>query len=148
MQAVKDAVAYVRQRPERFCQAGFPNPVELATNLVSEALILGGHETCTLRQGEWWIIGSEVDWLRTHPDYSPRDLFFRIVAFPEAGANSMRAEILLTAFAHKVITVSGDGRDVIKGRVSQTAGIWRVLESRLGWTRAVAFCFAPDCAPS
>jgi hypothetical protein len=81
-----------------------------------------------------------VDWLGTHPDYAPEALFFHIVALPEAGPNSMRAEILLTAFAQKVVTVGTNGRLIIKGEIAPTAEVWRLIESCSGWKRAIAFC--------
>lgn len=139
MQAMTDAVAYVRERPDRFCRAGFPEPIELATNLVSEALILGGRETCIMRCDAWWVIGSDVDWLSIHPEYAPKDLFFRLVAFPEAGANSIRAEVLLTAFAQQVITVGANVHMVVKGHVAPTEEVWQIMASHSGWKRMVAF---------
>ena len=146
MQALTEAIDYVRQRPERFFRAGSPAPVELVTHIVGEVLLLGGSETYTMRNGDWWIISSNVDWLATCPDYAPEELFFNIVALPEAGPNSMRAEILLTAFAQQVVTVSADHQSIIKGDVSQADDIWRLIVSRPNWKRTVAFCFAPACA--
>jgi len=140
MQVVEDAVGYVRKRPERFFSMGVPEPLALVTHIVSETFILGASETCAVHRGHWWIIRSDVDWLKTHPDYTPEELFLRIVALPQAGPNSMRAEILLTAFAQKVITVETHGRSIIKGDIAQTDDIWRLIESYSGWKRAVAFC--------
>lgn len=144
MQAIEDAVAYVKERPERFCRAGGPEPVEVATNLVSEALILGAREACVVRYGEWWVISSDEDWLQTHPQYVPKELFFRLVAFPEAGPNSIRTEVLVTAFAQQVITIGEDGHFVVKGHVAPTDTIWQWLKSPGGWKRVVAFQMAPD----
>lgn len=146
MQALADAIDYVRQRPERFFRAGSPAPVELVTHIVGEVLILGGSETYTMRNGDWWIISSNVDWLAMCPDYAPEELFFNIVALPEAGPNSMRAEILLTAFAQQVVTVSADHQSIIKGDVSQADDIWRLMASRPNWKRTIAFRLAPACA--
>jgi hypothetical protein len=123
MQAVADAVGYVRKRPERFFRTEAPEPVELVAHIVSETFALGGGETCAVRRGEWWIIRSDVDWLVTHSDYAPEALFFHIVALPEAGPNSMRAEILLTAFAQKVVTVDASRRLIIKGEIAPTEEI-------------------------
>ena len=140
MQAVVDAVGYVSKRPEQFFRTGAPEPIELVTHIVSETFVLGGGETCAVRSGDWWIIRSDVDWLGTHPDYAAEALFFHIVALPEAGPNSMRAEILLTAFTQKVVTVSASGRLIIKGEVAPTEEIWQLIESCAGWKRAIAFC--------
>jgi hypothetical protein len=61
MQAVVDAVGYVRKRPEQFFRMGAPEPIELVTHLVSETFVLGGGETFVVRSGDWWIIRSDVD---------------------------------------------------------------------------------------
>ena len=42
MQALADAIDYIRQRPERFFRSSSPEPVELVTQIVSEILLLGG----------------------------------------------------------------------------------------------------------
>ena len=110
MQAVADAVGYVRQRPEQFFRMGAPEPIELVTHIVSETFVMGGEETCAVRRGDWWIIRSDVDCVRNASRLRPRGrCSFHIVALPEAGPNSMRAEILLTAFAQKVVTVGTQG---------------------------------------
>src|SRR5262245_37051900 len=145
MQALADAINYVRQRPERFFRAGSPDPVELVTHIVGEALLLGGGDACTMHSEDWWIISSNVDWLATCPDYAPEELFSHIVALPEAGPNSMRAEILLTAFAQQVITASTDHLSIIKGDVSQADNIWQLIAAHPDWKRTVAFRFAPAC---
>ena len=142
IQVQQDPITYVQQRAERFFMSGSVTAVELATQIVGEVLLLGGHEACAIRDDAWWVIGSNVDWLGNHPDYSAKELFFRIVAFPEAGANSMRAEILLMAFAQDVITKGAEGQVVIKGKVEESAKVWRLIASHPGWKRAVAFRLA------
>ena len=54
----------------------------------------------------------------------------------------MRAEILLMAFAQDVITKGAEGQVVIKGKVEESAKVWRLIDSRPGWKRAVAFRLA------
>jgi hypothetical protein len=41
--------------------------------------------------------------------------------------------------------VSADHQSIIKGDVSQADDIWRLMTSRPGWKRTVAFRFAPAC---
>jgi len=142
IQVQQDPITYVQQRAERFFTSGSVNAVELATQIVGEVLLLGGHEVCAIRDDVWWVIGSNVDWLGNHPDYSAKELFFQIVAFPEAGANSMRAEILLMAFAQDVITKGAEGQIVLKGKVEESAKVWCLIASHPCWKRAVAFRLA------
>ncbi|MBM3238760.1 hypothetical protein FJZ31_20920 [Candidatus Poribacteria bacterium] len=139
MKIYEDAVSYVRKNPERFFRMGSPDAIELATHVLGDALISGAKETCTLRLGDWWIVGGDVDWLTNHKQYTIHELFGRIVALPEAGPNSMRAEILLTAFTEAVITVAGDDCLTIKGDVPKDAEIWHLMKSLTPLKRLVAF---------
>ena len=129
----------MRERPEHFFRTGSPAPVELATHVLGDALIASATETCTIRLRDWWVIGSDVDWLTNHKQYTMVELFARIVPLSEAGANSMRAEILLTAFTEAVITIGGDDCLTIKGDVPADADIWRMMKSRAHLKRIVAF---------
>ena len=146
MKIYEDAVSYVRKSPGRFFRTGLPDPIEMTTHVLGDALITGATETCTIRLGDWWVIGSDVDWLATHKQYTMKELFVRIVPLPEAGANSMRAEILLTAFTDAVITVGGDDCLTIKGDVPEDAEIWRTMKSRTHLKRLVAFRLNPHKA--
>jgi hypothetical protein len=85
-------------------------------------------------KGEWWIVRSPDDWLPTPLDH---DAFIRIVAFPEAGPNTCRQEIVLTAFAGDVATcLDGDCR-VVRGELPAE------IRSRLGEKSGRAVAFRP-----
>ena len=137
MKIYEDAVSYVRKSPEHFFRAGSPDPIELATHVLGDALAAGATETCTRHIGDW--IGSNVDWLANHKQCTIKELFNRIVPLPGAGANSMRSEILLTSFTEAVITIGKDDCLTIKGDVSEDADIWCTMKSQHHLKRLVAF---------
>ncbi len=85
------------------------------------------------------MVGSDVDWLTNHKEHSVKELFVRIVALPQAGPNSMRAEILLTAFTEAVITMTGNDCLRIKGDIPPEAEIWSTMKSQTHLKRLVAF---------
>jgi hypothetical protein len=111
---IADPIQWVKAKPEYFFHSGVPTPMELINLLVVEVLVLG-HGSCTIRPTEnWWIIGSEIDWLQ-NDKYSEEELFKRIVPAPQFGDNSMRAEILVACYARSVwLTLDGQ-RKCIKG---------------------------------
>jgi hypothetical protein len=115
MKIYDDAVSYIKKTPERFFRTGSSNPIELATHVLGDALIAGATATSIFRVDGWWVIGSDVDWLINQGRYTIKDLFSRIVSLPLAGPNSMRAEILLTAFTGAVITVGNSDCLTLKG---------------------------------
>lgn len=69
----------------------------------------------------------------------PISVFRRIVPLPQAGPNSMRAEVLITAFATVAVTVGGGRRHVVVGEVGDDDPIWDAIERRSDWARSVAF---------
>jgi catechol 2,3-dioxygenase-like lactoylglutathione lyase family enzyme len=69
---------------------------------------------------------------------SEDELFARLLAFPEAGDNSCRAEVLIAAFAHDVITGSRGSTRVVQGQVSADDAIYSVL-GQTSTERFVAF---------
>jgi len=66
----------------------------------------------------WWAIGASVDWLREHAD--PHLVFNRMVPFPDPSSNGIYAEVLLTAFAHAVVTCSSGVTKWISGDARKT----------------------------
>jgi hypothetical protein len=87
--------------------------------------------------GEWWLVSSNFDWLDV-PEIPPRDLFFRVIAAPAHGEHSMRAEILLGAFASAVWLWDGSEALVVKGNDPSDDVANRMRDST--WSkRAIAF---------
>lgn len=104
-----DAIQWVRSRAQMFFPSGKPEPVHLLAYLMADVVELGGG-SCIIRQKDgWWIIGSEVDWLR-HPAHPEDELFKRVVPAPQHGEHSMRGEVLLSAFSRSVWATLGGER--------------------------------------
>jgi hypothetical protein len=130
MRPVDNAIEYVRAHPKKFFREGKFTAVELAMDLVREALQCGVPSVEVVRHDRWTIVHSPDDWLGE----SASAAFVQIVPFPEGGPNAMRMEVLATAFAREVLTK-------VDGRVEQIAGPYTpsVLESYADRGRAVAF---------
>jgi hypothetical protein len=131
-----DALTWARSRVERFFPSGKPDPVYLLAYLMADVLELG-RGTCVIRQcGDWWTIGSDVDWLRDSR-YSEEELFRRVVPAPEHGEHSMRGEIIAAAFARSVwVAIDGTrklihGDDVPEEVWNATSGLHRVMVFRM-----------------
>lgn len=141
MHVLSDPLPFIRKAPERFLRQVPAQAHELATNLVGDAVLLtGAPATACKGPGAWWIVGCEVDWLAQGEfAATPLETFRRLLPFPEAGVNSMRSEVLLSAFAEAVITVGPEGHSEVVGEVAQSEPIWAEMEKRKQWKRAVAF---------
>jgi hypothetical protein len=137
---LEDALAYVRKHVDMFFRTGRQSAHECSTSLLSNALVLGAREASIVRDGALWIVGADVDWLANR-SVAIAELFSRLVPLPEAGANSVRAEIAVGAFATDIAVVDAEGVVSIRGAVNESS-VLALLKPR-GWARAVAFTL-PD----
>lgn len=145
MKRLTDPLPFIRSSPERFLRQTPATSHELATSLAGDAVLLTGEPaTLTRVQGDWWVVGCEADWL-TGTEADPVSAFSRMLPLPEAGPNSMRAEVLIKAFARTAVTVGAGGRHVVAGDVKNDDPIWTFLENHSEWRRAIAFKI--DSAP-
>lgn len=139
MQAMDNAVDYIRRHRVMFLRTTETAPIELVERILGDALYSGALECTVLHKCDWWIIASTTDWLSGHADYAPEELFQKIIAMPEAGQNAMRGEVLLTAFAQHVITATPHGCMVISGDVSSDDEVWHIVPPSRKWQRMIAF---------
>jgi hypothetical protein len=134
VQVFDDPIDFIRRRPAMFFRRGEFSPDEAVERVVGEALRCGAADLAIKRLGAWWIIWSKRDWL---PPRDHHTAFQRIVSYPEGGQNSMRAEVLLTAFASDVVTQTGTGLLAIKG--APDSELRRFLSQHGDVGRVVAF---------
>jgi hypothetical protein len=135
---ITDAIEHIKKRPELYLRSGKPSGLELAERLIGDVLLLTSGPVTASRNGPWWVITSPVDWLKRSCSGPLEQLFTRIVPFPEAGPNSMRSEVLLTAFARDVLTRDRSTVYVVKGPPSLAAP-GPDLAPGHNWERLVAF---------
>lgn len=139
VQILDDPIAFIRKRPSMFARSIPVSGAELAANIIAEALLLTHGQVTASRADAWWVVTSDVDWIAGESDHAVEDAFSRILPLPQAGPNSMRGEVLLTAFARDVVTQDIYSRCVIKGSTQADDAVWAMLTSRPDWKRIVAF---------
>src|SRR5690349_4433092 len=104
-----DPVTHVRDNPAMYLRGGRRDAVELARQLAGDAIYLGAKRAQILEVNGWLLVAADIDWMK---DRDVRETFQQIVPFTEAGVNSMRSEILLTAYADDVFTADETGHMV------------------------------------
>jgi hypothetical protein len=133
--------AWLRSHASMFFSTVDTTQSALMEHLVGEAVILG----CVRVEAEfhdgWAIVGAEMDWFSVPSRVSVTEdcLFTRVFAFPEAGDNSCRTEVLVAAFARDVVTASAGRVRIIQGDVPPNDSVVRLLSETSRWRRAVAF---------
>ena len=140
--ALTDHIGFVKSHPEMFLGETTAHPACLLADVASSACLINTNEIVLNRWGRWWYVASAEDWL-----CGADAVFHSIVPFPEFRRNSFRPEILLTAFACDVLTVSEMGGSVIVGD-SDDLPKFLSLAKRNGYARIVAFAMSAEVAPS
>jgi hypothetical protein len=102
--AALDALETVRRHPSWFFRDGEFEPHEAAQLLADEALRSGAETVTVRRQGDWFSVEADRDWLR-----GDLAAFFTPQSYAAGGRNSTRVEVVLTAFCSAVITATDDG---------------------------------------
>jgi hypothetical protein len=132
-----DALGWIRSGPQRFFPSGKVEAVYLLAYIMADVLELGRGSLTVRHEGEWWIVGSEIDWLETSA-CSPRELFQRVVAEPGHGEHSMRGEVLVGAFATTIWISLDTQREGVKGD-SPPDAVW---QRTIDLHRAIVFRLA------
>jgi hypothetical protein len=84
--------------------------------------------------GDWFVIGSDLDWLK-HEEYNVLELFDNVAPAPAHGEHSMRGEILIKAFARDVAVLESGKMLIVKGDAPPSTA----LEKVVGMQQAIVF---------
>lgn len=95
-----------------------PTGEYLAGRMMSDLIWLRALPATVERIGNVWMISSHIDWLATESGATTEMAFSRVLPFAIAGQNSMRSEVLLSAFTDAVVTWGQDGVKWINGNES------------------------------
>lgn len=132
-----NTLEWVRTREGDLFAAGRATPMGLMAYVISDVLEIGKGECRVVANGAWWLVSSNVDWMH-HAALSTGGLFDQVVPAPEHGEHSIRAEVLLNAFARDLVTEAPSGRLLVKGSAPEDQFERAVM--RMGWAmRLVAF---------
>ena len=123
---VIDALDHIRSHPEMYTPNGVPNPAIIAHENAGDAIVLGATDVRVFQFDRWWIVSANLDWLTAscRCSASPRETFDRVLGFPELAVNSMRHEVLATAYAECVVSLSKSDRFVVSGNIADDHPIW------------------------
>lgn len=136
-----DPIAHIQSNPDMYLRGGQVDAVELARQLAGDAIYLGAKRAQVMVVNEWLLVAADVDWMQKSGQTDANEAFNRIIPFPQAGVNSMRSEVLLSAFADDVFTADADGHQVIKGTAPTDKDVYRAAKEE-NWARVVAFRIA------
>ena len=112
---------------------------EAVGHIVRSALRCGATEVTASVVGGWFCVSSPTDWLIEDGRSVAEAAFQRIVSYRAGGDNSMRPEVLLTAFAKDVVTATADQFRVVAGSADDLPDRF---EAPVGG-RAIGFTFHP-----
>lgn len=110
-----DPLEVVRRLEPRLFRSGRFDPAQTVAFIVEAAILCGAHEIGIRMVEGWTLIFSPVDWLAEDKRDVAPDAFRRITSYAAGGDNSMRPEVLLSAFAVTAFTISSGGLRAVKG---------------------------------
>jgi hypothetical protein len=102
-----DAIAIIRRNPVLY-GGDAPRGARLAAAVMRDRIAHGDVPVSGDEVDGWWLITCQRDWLADSGTDQP-DYWHRIVAAPEIGTESIRSEVLLTAFSKALFTIA-DGQ--------------------------------------
>jgi len=119
-----DPIEHIRKRRDLYLgKEGLVCPEVLATNIATDALMLGVEEIVVSRHGAWWVVRSRDDWFELNKGFEEEDVFNKIVPVYGAPLETFRREILLMAFADNIFVVKDGVTRLVKGSL-QGALYW------------------------
>jgi len=121
IKVLDDAVTFIRRRPDRFVGDN-PTGASFAARVVEDLILLDAGPLRVERNGSWYSISADKDWLVSEDGTVSLEAFHRLVPMPSGGLFHDRAEVLLTALADAVVTSGSDGTNWISG----DEAIWKL----------------------
>jgi hypothetical protein len=138
---ISDVMEIMKKNPKMYlngCET--PTGELLAARLISDLVYLKSLPAHVAVFERWWVITSDKDWLSAlSPPADTKSAFWMIVPLPQAGPNSHRSEVLLTAFADAVVTCGQEGLIWIKGDPESFPLPETIIASKIDSGRLIAF---------
>lgn len=99
-----DPIDHIRRNVKMYLGRTEVVPEIIVSFIVNDAIVLGAKNVIVKNCSDWWLIASEMDWLRVGNDNPILQLFQKFVTLEGGGQNAVRREIILSAFANNIIT--------------------------------------------
>ena len=134
---------YLRKRQDMYFGSRGANPESIASSVAEGALTLGARRTMAMENDGWWFVCADTDWLQvaTVTGADEESVFARLFAFPEAGVNWHRSEVMTRVFSDQAFSVS-DGRIFhVKDGPLTDAEIHSKVAALGSWARVIGFHF-------
>lgn len=134
-----DPITHIRQHPEHYLVDGIIEGSAIVSRVMQDILTQSSISAFCAREGTWWIIASEIDWINSCSPLTVKKYFSQITPNPEVGQNAFHAEVLLTAFAEDLIVFSKSERIVINGKATPPEAVMSYLVKYPSWARSIVF---------
>src|SRR5262249_9800233 len=116
-----------------------PDLRELATDLATDALVLGVHPVTVDVIDDWYVVAASRDWITLQSRHPLIECFDRVEIFHEHHQNSTRATVVVKAFAKNVLVLGAEGLTIVKGCENLPDTFADSLMQRFPNQRVVAF---------
>ena len=132
-------------RQEMFFGSRSANPEDICSSISHGALVLGAKSCSVQRFDDWWFVSSEDDWINATNKLgiNESNIFNGLHAFPEAGQNWHRSEVMSFLFSSALATHSKSTSNLIKGTGHDFNEFNAHLKKVRHFCRVIGFKFKP-----
>jgi len=143
---VVDVDKHILKNQEMYFGQSGANAEYICANIMEGALIIGAAKVQTKLIDGWHVICGSPDWfgMVDVPYKNEHRLFTGICAFPEAGVNSCRFEVMVRIFSEKAFSLAGGKVENISQKQPSDQEIENIQLKSGKWDRIIAFKFTKN----
>ena len=134
----------LRERPELFFGPNGPTARKIASDISSDALMMGCTSVHCWTVKDWWFVAGDVDWFNV-PNMggvSPDNAFDSIWGMPEAGQNFFWHTVFAKIYGAETATSAGGTALLVKGEPSSLSTFESLIVEAPHQERIVGFRFS------
>ena len=133
----------IRERPELFFGPLGPSAERIASDIASDALIMGSSSVHCWKNGDWWFISADIDWLNqpNQTGVNSENAFETIWGMPEAGDNFFWHSVFARVYGSATATSTNGIAVLIKGEQDSLEEFRSLTAHSLPQERIIGFRF-------
>ncbi|GAB3254321.1 hypothetical protein [Chitinimonas naiadis] len=133
-------IEWARANPLFFFDQGHVSLAVILSAVIEGIQEFGDIEIAHEMLGDWYVVAATEDWFSRGQIPIPGDLRFDYMpAFPEWGANNVRPEFLIAAYARDVVVHNATRTIITQGEVEHLDPLMQRLAVMPTWKRVIAF---------
>ena len=134
----------VREKPELFFGTNGPTAQRIASDIASDALVMGATSVHCWKNGDWWLVAANTDWFSqpNRAGVTQENAFDTFWGMPEAGQNFFWHSVFAKIYGAATATSANGISALIKGDPTSLAAFHELAINSPHQERIVGFRFS------